>query len=423
MLELASDFMGQAFASQESKYFLLIFALFIFPKFFVRLGISQSLIAFLLGIICSLFLNEFSQDATIKVLASLGIVSLFVFAGLEIDFEELNIHKKVLIGHILLRVLACAVVCVIAAHVFAINYRSAAILSLALLTPSAGFILDAINASKSLSKIDKFWIKIKAISGEIAALLAIFVLVNSSNFSNLGLASIALVALLIIIPRVFSFFSNKIAPYAPGSQFGFLIMLAVICGFLTKKLGVYYLVGAFAVGVAARTFEGRYLNEKNMLESIKLFSSFFIPFYFFQAGLGITKETFSMEAFEYGILLIFTITPLRLFSVLIHRKVALQESFIESLPIATALLPNLVFGLVLAQILLTIFHIPQTVYGALIIYTIATTFLSPLINKIFNINMEHGPALQASFKQTHIEDQEGEGAGTEVVEDVPPPQK
>lgn len=378
------------FASQETKYFFLIFVLFVLPKFLTRFGIPQAITSFAFGIFCSQVLHLFDHDMTIKILGSLGIMSLFLFAGMEIDFAELKTHRKILLGHILFRIVSCCIVCFTTASVFSLDYRVAAILSLALLTPSAGFILDSLDNSKVLPHIDKFWIKVKAISGEIAALLAIFVFVNSSSLFDLSVASMALTTLLVFIPRVFALFSKKIAPYAPGSEFGFLLMMSVVCGVLTKKLGVYYLVGAFAVGVAARSFEGEGINTKSLMKSLKLFSSFFVPFYFFQAGLGISKEVFSLASVGYGFVFIMTIIPLRLYSIISHRKIALQETLTDSLPIATALLPNLVFGLVLADILHSTFHISQTLYGALIIYTIAATILPPIINKVVQKHVKIG---------------------------------
>jgi hypothetical protein len=45
-------------------------------------------------------------------------------------------------------------------------------------------------------------------------------------------------------------------------------------------------------------------------------------------------------------------------------------------------MPNLVFGLVLADILKTKMNLPINVFGGLIIYTLFITLLSPLIIKL-----------------------------------------
>ena len=127
MLEYLINFINDLFINPESKYFFLIFALFILPKFFARFGVPQALISFIFGMICSQCLNLFEHDPTIKILASLGIISLFLFAGLEIEFSVLNKYKKILIGHVLFRVLTCTTVCLISAYVFDIDYRAAAI--------------------------------------------------------------------------------------------------------------------------------------------------------------------------------------------------------------------------------------------------------------------------------------------------------
>jgi Kef-type K+ transport system membrane component KefB len=73
-------------------------------------------------------------------------------------------------------------------------------------------------------------------------------------------------------------------------------MVAVLSAFITRRLGVYYLVGAFVVGVSAQNFK-RWLpalGTDNMLHSVEVFASFFIPFYFFQAGLQLNRSDFQL---------------------------------------------------------------------------------------------------------------------------------
>jgi hypothetical protein len=77
--------------------------------------------------------------------------------------------------------------------------------------------------------------------------------------------------------------------------------------------------------------------------------------------------------------------PIRVSSIILHRKLSLKESIQESFPIAITLLPNLVFGLVLADMLQKLFHVPAYIIGGLIIYTIGATLIPPLLIKIFKL--------------------------------------
>ena len=47
---------------------------------------------------------------------------------------------------------------------------------------------------------------------------------------------------------------------------------------------MYYLVGAFIAGLVARLLHQRMLASHENLHALRLFASFFVPFYFFNAG-------------------------------------------------------------------------------------------------------------------------------------------
>ena len=71
--------------TNEVAYLLLIFGLMVIPRAFQRFRIPAPLTSFGLGMVAALFLGSFSHDATLALLATLGISALFLFAGLEID--------------------------------------------------------------------------------------------------------------------------------------------------------------------------------------------------------------------------------------------------------------------------------------------------------------------------------------------------
>jgi Kef-type K+ transport system membrane component KefB len=50
-----------------------------------------------LGVAAGLGVGLFAQDQTIRLLATLGIVSLSLFAGLEVDFGELRCETRILL--------------------------------------------------------------------------------------------------------------------------------------------------------------------------------------------------------------------------------------------------------------------------------------------------------------------------------------
>lgn len=236
----------------DLHYLALIFGLFVVPKFLQRFRVPSTITSLALGIGAGAA-DLFTHDATVSLLASLGISSLFLFAGLEVDIQELRRGSRILVVHVLLRAALLVLGAWCAAVAFGLDLRVAGIVALALLTPSTGFILDSLR-SLGLSEEAQFWTKSKAIGSELLALAALFVLLQSTSALRLVTAMAVLLLLILAIPVVFRVFAERLAPYSPRSEFAFLLMLAVVCAYATRALGVYYLVGAFLVGVAAHRF-------------------------------------------------------------------------------------------------------------------------------------------------------------------------
>lgn len=379
-----SELLASIEFSTEIKYVALIFALFVFPRFLIGFGVPYALTNFAMGFLFSFYAIIPYDDSVVSILSTLGIVSLFLFAGLEVDTFQLKRDKKVLIQHLVV----LSVMLVLSSYAihksFGLDLRSATVFALAVLTPSTGFILDSLELSKLGSEI-KHWIRSKAIAAEVLALILMFALIKSSSITELALSLLAMGALIMILPVVFVFFLKRVVPLAPQSEFGFLLITALVAGIVTKSLGAYYLMGAFIVGIIARRFEliQPEFSNKEMLHSLKFFTNFFTPFYFFHAGAVISPDAFSTSALVLGIVLLIVFIPVRVYMILFHRKLSLKENKELSFPVAASLLPNLVFGLVLAGILKTQFSLQQTYFGALIVYTVGSTLLPPILMHYF----------------------------------------
>ncbi len=129
---------------RELDYVLLLFALFVVPRILQRHRLPAAITSVALGVAAGLGLGLFAQDRTVGLLATLGIVSLFLFAGLEVDFGELRREASVLLQHIAIGVAALPVVAIAVRSALGLEWRPATLVALALLTPSTGFILDSL---------------------------------------------------------------------------------------------------------------------------------------------------------------------------------------------------------------------------------------------------------------------------------------
>jgi len=359
----------------DLTYIALLFALFVVPKALQRYRIPDAVTCLVLGFAAAAFgLDRGNQ--TVELLSTFGITALFLFAGLEIDARELRRDAKTLIQHVITWSALVIVVAAAAAQILHLSWRAAALTSLAIVTPSTGFILSSLRAF-GLSPAEQFAVKTKAVGSELVALAALFFILQTTSWERFAVATIAMVLIVAFIPFAFRVFATRIAPFAPRSEFAFLLMVAVVCAYATRALGVYYLVGAFLVGVAAQRFRMQLpaMSSEKMVDALEAFGSVFIPFYFFAAGTHVEVHQLGWVAAAVAAGFLIVVTPVRVFAVTVHRRLAVRETFEQSRRIGIALVPTLVFTLVLSSILRTTFGVPDWLVGALVIYTVVNTLL------------------------------------------------
>lgn len=363
-------------------YLAAIFTLLVIPRALQRFRIPAPLTCFALGICMALLGYEYSHDSTLVLLATLGISSLFLFAGLEVDVQGLKKGMWLLIGHLLVRFTILAILVWVGVNYFAFSWQVAGLLALATLTPSTGFILESLP-SMGLNENEKFWVTNKAIAGELLALLLLFVTLKSDSIESLAISSAMLFLLAFGLPLLLIILGRAIIPYAPGSEFSLLVMVGIIAAYLTKELGVYYLVGAFLAGFAARQLRDRMptLASHENLQAVKLFASFFVPFYFFYSGMKVPDGTLQWGSLQYGIIITAIVLPLRVATILLQRLFVHKDSLKSSFTISLALTPTLIFTLVLATILSERYYIDNQLFGGLLVYAALTTMLPSLILK------------------------------------------
>jgi len=378
---------------KELGFIALLFALFLLPKAMQRYRIPGAVTSLLMGMAASA-LGWFPHDPTLALLSTLGITALFLFAGLEIDADELQRNVRPLVLHAAIWTALATVTAVVASSMLGLSLRVAALLSLALVTPSTGFILSSLK-SFGLSDSEQRTVRTYAVGSELIALAALFFVLQSTSLEHLALAIAAMVGVVVLIPLAFRAFASFVAPYAPRSEFAFLLMVAVMCAYATRLLGVYYLVGAFLVGVAAQRFRASHpaMSSEKMVDALESFGSVFIPFYFFHAGTEIKSDQLTLKALGLGLLLVAVFVPVRIGVIALHRRVALKENFTVSRRVASAMVPTLVFTLVIAGILQDRFAMPGTMAGALVLYTILNTTMPAFVLRAAPADFEDVAAL------------------------------
>jgi Kef-type K+ transport system membrane component KefB len=248
------------------------------------------------------------------------------------------------------------------------------------LTPSTGFILGSIG-NMGLDADEQRAVRLKAIAAEILALACMFIVLGSSSLATLGASTLALLALTVAIAVLFRGAARYLLPYAPGSEFSLVIVAAVVAAYATHALGVHYFIGAFVAGVLVQ-YVRRDLpaaSSQETIHAIELFSSFFMPYFFFNAGLSLPASAMSVEALLLGLALSAIALPLRVLVVTLQRRLTLRERWHEGLRISVPLLPTLIFALVIAEVLRRDFGLPDALYGALVVYALVSTIVPSLV--------------------------------------------
>ena len=362
----------------EFQYFLLFIFILLIPKIILRFGLPTGITAVFFGVATQMGLGWFQDDELVLMLSRLGITSLFLFAGLEVDVDELKKDRKALSFHLLTSLALQLALAVVLSYIFDMGLRVSILLSLGLMTPSTGFILSSLKAY-DLTPLQTKWIKSKAISGELLALVIMYVVLQSQSLSAFFVSSLVLILMILALPILFKFFLKRVVPYAPDSEVVFLLLIALLCGVITKKIGIYYLVGAFLVGMTAGRFS-HFMASKNsdkFLYSVSLFFSFFIPFYFYRAGLTFDLSSMNMMGVLYGIVFLAALMPIRYMSSLFSIRFFIDQTFEKNRMVAMPLVPNLIFGLVIASIITQSYsdQINGELVTGLIVYTLVASIL------------------------------------------------
>ncbi|SDF87380.1 cation:proton antiporter [Terriglobus roseus] len=375
--------------AQTLTYLFMIFGLLVVPRALQRFRVPAPLTCFALGILAAIFLKQLVGDPVGTVVATFGIAALFLLAGLEVDLVEIRHQLPQLSGYLATRAIFLAAFAWVGIRYFHMSWQASTLLALGLLTPSTGFILDTLpNSGLDISEQGE--VSIDAIAGEIMALLLLFFVSQSGSMVILGSSALILLLLIVITPFLFLFFGKYVVPYAPGSEFSLLLMVGIVCAVITQNIGIHYLIGAFIAGLIASLLKTRMatLASNENLHAVRLFSSFFIPFYFFHEGMDVPAGALVLKSLLYGVLLSVIVIPIRICKNWLQTRYLSRRTAQAAFRVAIALEPTLIFTIVIAGVLHEAFHIPDALYGGLLIYAAVTTILPSLVLPSLSIPSE-----------------------------------
>lgn len=370
------------------------------PRILEAFRVPMPITALVLGVLgASLYALEDIRVPT-DIVGTVAVTMLFLFAGLEVDLAELRrdwkLHSTMGAAHLAV----IALLSMAAMGLFLLPLKTAAILAIGLVTPSAGFILDSIGSLKFSTK-EKSAVATGAIGLEVTSLLALVVVLGLDDPGRIAIVAACCVLAFTLVPMLWRLLERTFFAKVPRAEFVSIFMLAMLFSYGSKALGLYYIFGAFATGMILAK-----LNQDEMrpqtrdhMKAIELIVALFLPIYFFRAGAQIPLSSITLVSVLVGIGFLLT-WVLRAMPILLARTAIRREPWFGSAKIAMALAPTLVFGLVIAEMLAAQEGTPAWVVGAVIIHTLLVTILPSIVlhSRIGELDPYHSKAeLRALF--------------------------
>jgi Kef-type K+ transport system membrane component KefB len=366
--------------TKDIEYLIIFSTVLIFPKMLLKFKVPSGITALIIGCIFGYYDSSIQTDQLFRFLAQIGITSLFVFSGLEVNIEEFKEDKEYLIKYSLKSLTALGLIAFGLMNVLDLSVQNSIILGLGIFTPSAGFIINSLHSFK-IGEDQEYWVKSKAISKEVISIIVMFVALQSHDLKIMSFSILFFIGLFLILPYVFKFYFKFISPYAPNSEVPFLVVISLIAGVISKELGAYYLIGAFIVGLVGSQFKHKIFNddEETLFTALSSFFNVFLPFYFFYAGVKLTFGGFTAEALQLGAIFLILFIPLRLALNATSIKWMLKDFKKHPYDISLSLMPTLIFGLVIAGILKERNAVSSTIIYGLIFYTLISSLLPTIL--------------------------------------------
>lgn len=366
--------------THDLEYLLIFITVLILPKLLLRLKIPSGISALVIGLLFNQLDPTIRGEALFRFLSQIGITSLFLFAGLEVDVKELKEDRSYLSKY-LGKFLIILTIITFGLHSYLDwSWKVALIFALGIFTPSAGFIINSLH-SFNMGEDQEYWVKSKAISKEVLSIFLLFIALQWGDPWRFFYSTLFFGALFLILPAVFKLFFKFISPYAPNSEIPFLVALSLISGVLSKEIGAYYLVGAFIVGIIGSRFRDKIFNEGEdaLFRSLSGFFNVFLPFYFFYAGTKLSFDALSLDSLKFALILFVLFVPIRLLIIKTSLRFFMDEIIEKTYQVSLSLMPTLIFGLVIANVLMERQLVPDKYSYALIIYTLLTSLLPTII--------------------------------------------
>jgi Kef-type K+ transport system membrane component KefB len=373
------------------SFFIVILAGLFSSQLFGKLHLPWVITLMIGGIFIGPFgIGLFEPNATMEFLGEIGLVFLMFMAGLETRISTFEGHKKEVAKLAILNGLIPAMVGFLIAYYFGYGFSTSLLLAVIFISSSIAIIIPTLESKNLLNtRLGKSIIATTVFEDITSLILLSFLLQTINPLSKIPLPLfyvllfVTLIALRWVMPKIRWFLNLRSETgkdrFEQELRSIFVILIGTVV--LFELLGLHAIVAGFFAGlILSENVKSKVLFEK--LHAISY--GIFVPIFFVIIG---TKTNFRIFA-EAGNTLFLTIAIVaglvlaKFISGWIGAK-SIGFTGKESALVGAATIPQLSTTLAAAFTGLAIGIIDEQIITALIILSIITTFLGPLLISVF----------------------------------------
>lgn len=251
-------------------------------------------------------LGILERDRAMILFGAVGLMYIMFLAGLELDAADFKRHRRRCIIFGLMSFLVPQVVGT-ALAMWWFDYGWAKALLLASMFASFTLLTYPQVSRLGLMQRESIMVTVGGtLITDTLALLVLAVIAQSTRHElTLGFAlhltvSVGVFFALVLwgVPRLGTWFFSKVGREG-GPQFLFVLMVAFMCGSLSRLAGVEPIVGAFLAGLTLNRLVPRQSALMNRVEFIG--HNLFIPFFLVSVGMVVNPRVFVADAFTWAV--------------------------------------------------------------------------------------------------------------------------
>lgn len=379
----------------DSSLFLIVIVLsvsLIMSEIFYRLKYPRVIGQLVTGIIFSfplfkVFLNP-SLLSDIKFLSDIGIVFLLLLAGMEIDLKKFKKSEK----DSIIIAISCAllpfVLGIILMKLLGFSNLVAVVVGACFALTAEGTKLIVLLEMKALrTRVGTIMIEAGILDDifEIGFLALVLMLANGA-VNELSLFPIKLIIFVVVVVLAYVYLPKLLQlihkEHNPVAVFSTVLVIGLIIALISEQFGLGPIIGAFIAGIIIQIADKDKKEEHSIINELKILTfALVIPFFFLNIGLHFDYTSIIHN----GLFVMLVIVVATLGKVLGAMAVtpltdlSLQQTHL----IGWGMNSRGAVELIIAEIARTSGIISVEIYSAIVIMTVVTTLIFPIIMKKF----------------------------------------